>query len=112
MTNTNSSTNKNTSFFMNMNVRSKIISGFAAMIAVLFIVSGLGYVGFVNVNKEVDEYAVVVEEAALVSSIEVEFLKLQNYAVDSSIRVRKKMLKKYNVWQLSCYPRLTMLLQG
>jgi methyl-accepting chemotaxis protein len=62
--------------FNNMKLRAKLLSGFAVVLVILALVSGLSYVQFVNLNHEIDEYAELVEEAALVEGWEVKFLKL------------------------------------
>ena len=67
-------------FIANMKVKTKVFSGFAVVLAVLIGVSSFGYFGFVSVSKDVDHYSELVEEAALISKIEAEFLKMKSHA--------------------------------
>jgi len=66
--------------FANLKVKTKIYAGFAAVLLVLIVVSVFGYVGFVAVAHDVDQYNEKVEEGSLISHIEVEFLKLRTHA--------------------------------
>ena len=67
-------------FFGNIKVRSKVLAGFASVLAILIAVSGLGYSNFVFVGEEIDILAEDIENVALITRIEVEFLKLKGHA--------------------------------
>ncbi|MGB0683334.1 MAG: HAMP domain-containing methyl-accepting chemotaxis protein [Magnetovibrionaceae bacterium] len=67
-------------FLADLKVKTRILAGFGLILGVLIVVSIFGYVGFVAVSEDVEEYAYHVEEAALISHIETEFLKLRTHA--------------------------------
>lgn len=64
----------------NMQVKTKIFAGFGTVLVVLAAVASFGYFGFVAVSHDVDHYTEMVEEAALISHIEADFLKLRTHA--------------------------------
>ena len=75
-----SNTNKKANFLQNMAIKSKILSGFAAVLVVLMGVAGIGYYGFTVVNQEVDEMVMAAEESQMIAHIEAEFLTLRSHA--------------------------------
>ena len=58
-----------TKFFGNIKIRTKILTGFAAVLAILIAVSGISYSSFVFIGHEVDLLAEDVEQVALISHI-------------------------------------------
>ncbi len=64
----------------NIKVKTKIMMGFALILVVLAIVSGLGYFRFVSTGSEIASYTDNVEDAALSNEIEATFLKLRMFA--------------------------------
>ena len=64
----------------NMRIKSKILAGFAVVLAILIAALGFAYFTFVAVSHDVDEYAHYVEEAALISEIETQFLRFNSHA--------------------------------
>jgi methyl-accepting chemotaxis protein len=63
-----------------MRIKSKILSGFAVVLAILIAALAFAYVTFVAVSHDVDEYAHYVEEASLISEIETQFLRFNSHA--------------------------------
>lgn len=96
--------------YTNLKIRTKVMGGFMALMAVLIIVSGIGYFGFEATNREMDEYSNVVEEAALVGQIETEFLKLQNYANEFANRGRKEDAEMVKVLATKLSPQIELSL--
>ncbi|MBT5265407.1 MAG: HAMP domain-containing protein [Rhodospirillaceae bacterium] len=76
---TNSAINS-TGWVSNIKVKTKILVGFSAIMAIFLIVSGLGYFNLVTIGNDVDQYTESVEEASTAAHIEAEFLKFQVYA--------------------------------
>ena len=64
----------------NLKLRIKLLSGFAIVLVILIMVSALGFVNFVLVSHEIEEYGELVEEATLADEVELKFLKLVNKA--------------------------------
>ncbi|MCC9624316.1 methyl-accepting chemotaxis protein [Thalassospira sp. MA62] len=71
---------KHAGMFSNMNVRTKILLGFATVLTILVASLAFAYVSFVAVTHDVDEYATHVEEASLIGAIETRFLKFASHA--------------------------------
>ena len=64
-------------FFSNLSIRTKILAGFALILAILGVVAGNSYYSFTNVASGLDHYTEATEEAALAAKIETNFLKLE-----------------------------------
>ncbi|WP_052657413.1 methyl-accepting chemotaxis protein [Thalassospira sp. HJ] len=63
-----------------MQIKSKILAGFAVVLAILIAALGFAYFTFVAVSHDVDEYALYVEEASLIGEIETQFLRFNSHA--------------------------------
>ncbi|TCS62495.1 HAMP domain-containing methyl-accepting chemotaxis protein [Varunaivibrio sulfuroxidans] len=63
-------------FITNMKVKIKILAGFSTVLAVLVIISGIGYFSFTSVNKDVTAYTKNVEISTVTNEIETQFLLL------------------------------------
>ena len=70
----------NSGVLANMRIKSKILAGFAVVLAILIAALGFAYFTFVAVSHDVDEYAHYVEEASLIGEIETQFLRFNNHA--------------------------------
>ncbi|WP_114098936.1 methyl-accepting chemotaxis protein [Thalassospira profundimaris] len=70
----------NGSFFANLGVKTKILSGFSAVLIILVSALAFAYYSFTRVAHDVDEYALRVEEAGLVAQIETRFLRFKSHA--------------------------------
>ena len=79
--------------FTNMNIRTKILGGFGAVMLVLIVVAGSGYFGFVGVGNDVTKLTAAIDEAGLANSIEIKFLKLEKHAKEYSILQQQKDAK-------------------
>jgi len=81
-------------FFGSIKVRTRILLGFGAVLAVLLIISALGYKQFMGLGHNVDSLAVDVEKFSQISRIETEFLKLQMHARDFANKGLEASAKK------------------
>lgn len=70
----------NTGMLADMQIKSKILAGFAVVLAILIAALGFAYFTFVAVSHDVDEYALYVEEASLIGEIETQFLRFNSHA--------------------------------
>ena len=70
----------NSGVLADMRIKSKILAGFAVVLAILIAALAFAYFTFVAVSHDVDEYAHYVEEAALISEIETQFLRFNSHA--------------------------------
>jgi len=66
--------------FNNIKIKVKIAMGFAVVLVILAIVSGLAYFNFVKVSHEMESYAQVVEGASGAAGIESKFLIMVRHA--------------------------------
>ncbi|PKR55810.1 methyl-accepting chemotaxis protein [Thalassospira marina] len=64
----------------NLKIRTKILLGFAVVLAVLLSALAFSGYSFVHVSHNVDKYALSVEEATLTSHIEARFVKMRLHA--------------------------------
>jgi methyl-accepting chemotaxis protein/CHASE3 domain sensor protein len=70
----------NSGMLADMRIKSKILAGFAVVLAILIAALAFAYFTFVAVSQDVDEYAHYVEEASLISEIETQFLRFNSHA--------------------------------
>ena len=70
----------NSGVLADMQIKTKILAGFAVVLAILISALAFAYFTFVAVSHDVDEYAHYVEEAALISEIETQFLRFNSHA--------------------------------
>ncbi|RCK34647.1 hypothetical protein TH19_15530 [Thalassospira profundimaris] len=75
-----SSSEQGSGFLANLGVKTKILSGFSAVLIVLVSALAFAYYSFTQVASDVDDYALRVEEAALVAQIETRFLRFKSHA--------------------------------
>ena len=78
----------NGSFFANLGVKTKILSGFSAVLIILVSALAFAYYSFTRVAHDVDEYALRVEEAGLVAQIETRFLRFKSHAQEFASTAR------------------------
>lgn len=100
------STAKSGGFISNLKVKTKVFAGFFVVLAVLIAVSAFGYFGFVTVSHDVDEYTEMVEEAALISHIEADFLKLRTHAREFANTGREADAKAVHELEASLVPMM------
>tara|TARA_R110000868_G_scaffold165328_1_gene398280 strand:+ start:459 stop:2507 length:2049 start_codon:yes stop_codon:yes gene_type:complete len=67
-------------FLTNLRVRTKILLGFTVVLIVLGAVLVFAFLSFVTISKDIDEYALHVEEASLIGQIEARFLRFSAHA--------------------------------
>ena len=67
-------------FLENLGVKTKILLGFSAVLVILVSALAFAFYSFTKVAHDVDEYALRVEEAALVAQIETRFLRFKSHA--------------------------------
>ena len=75
-----SSSEQDSGFLANLGVKTKILSGFSAVLIVLVSALVFAYYSFTQVASDVDNYALRVEEAGLVAQIETRFLRFKSHA--------------------------------
>lgn len=63
-----------------LSLRFRILAGFMAVLAVLCLVAGVGYYKVALIGHEVEELNEAIEENAIVTKIEADFLKLRSHA--------------------------------
>ena len=68
-------------------ISTKIITGFGIVLALMLVSSGIGIYSFMNVGHDVEIYAEHVEQAAIASRIETEFLTLQEHAAKLASKI-------------------------
>jgi len=83
--------------FNNLKVKTKVLSGFAVVLAILIAVSSVGYVGFSKIAGQFGHYATAVEVALDSGEIELDLVKLRrdidNYVGTRNADAAKDALK-------------------
>ncbi len=67
-------------FFGNLSLLGKILCGFLSIISILIMLAGIGYFSIATIGHEVEELNQAIEENAIVTKIEADFLKLRTHA--------------------------------
>ncbi len=77
---TSTSARKRSRYFEDLSLRTKILSGFSAIVMILVAVAGIGFVNLTGISSGVHSYSEAAKEAAIAAQIEAAFARLNGHA--------------------------------